>query len=302
MDQQLEEYFHQARQSGMSDQEIARALHEAGWEESAIQQSLQEKASNDKDTTNAALTGGKKRKWRVIGLIIGGFVLFSWAVSLILSTLSACKALAPLSGFFYGGGTEVKRIECIINRAIEKQDADLCQRISHAEIKEQCFSSSITEAGTDEKNYDKKLFSSGEPINIETCKTQIPSAIKYICIQAVADQQQSVEYCNLLPTIPLKDECLFGIIAMEKQDPNSCALIQKETTRNSCYRTIARKKGAPDLCNDISSQAGKDNCYYGIALDQHAFQICALIQPETKTLRQDKTLRDDCFEKVEKTN
>lgn len=278
MNQQLQDYISRARTIGMNDEKIRQGLQEAGW--------------NDREINVALLPATSKRKWYYLGIVFAVMVILLGLYRVSSPTpikLFVCSVTSPLSAFVFGGSAEEKRVSCILDQATKKQDADLCQRISHAELKEYCYNTVI-----------QQIHEYSEPVeNIKTCDTVAPSGKKYVCIISTAAKKHNIEYCRPLPTTNLKDLCILEVV-MDTNDISSCPLLVQESMRNTCYRHIARAINNATLCQKITTQTGKDSCYNSVAMEQHNPQICSFIQSEAKVPYTEKSLRDACYQQEAK--
>ncbi|MCX6777503.1 MAG: hypothetical protein NT157_01320 [Candidatus Micrarchaeota archaeon] len=113
---------------------------------------------------------------------------------------------------------------------------------------------------------------------------------KYACYEDLAKKTLDASICKYLEgqpsiitfipreeVIDKEDTCLQDI-ARANPDPDICAKIKSDSTRDECYRRIVLTKPDPSFCELIHDSSLKDSCYKRVAVKTNNSGLCSKVQ------------------------
>jgi len=88
------------------------------------------------------------------------------------------------------------------------------------------------------------------------CERAFIKQIRYACMSAVGIRTNNESVCGEIKAANERYRCQ-GIV---RKDPETCARITHEDTRDFCYYNVAVKTGDKNLCEKIENQGHKERC------------------------------------------
>lgn len=277
IDERLTEYIKKEFEKGFSEEDIRKALVNAGYAQEIIENSFREARPKKHHPTMALII-----IFALIMLLIGIISYF-----LLFEQQQDIKNL--------GEATEAETEEPstdqgLFEMAFKENEPKICSDIKAIEIRDGCLLKFALENG-----------------NEDACSF-LPASKIDSCLNQVAINFQKPQICEQLSTEGSRQECIFSISVSEGL--NGCNKL-KEDKREDCYITVfgsknisvqecslvsgvavnycmALAKRNADLCMEIKSESMIMDCVRDMALRLNDYKICDL-------LRSNKTSLYDCY-------
>jgi len=148
---------------------------------------------------------------------------------------------------------------CYTDRAIEKQDPTICQRMPNKTTKDACYYFFVMNYTSTVKNPDPTVCD--KISNQSYIFGLVGQSPKDACYYRIALVKQDSTVCDNIVNQNTKDYCS----ALATNDSTLCDGISDQYTKNYCYYYIALEKKYSSLCDKISDQYTKNECHYLLA-------------------------------------
>lgn len=121
------------------------------------------------------------------------------------------------------------------------------------------------------------------PAVVDACSMYATDLAKSSCYITAALSTKNPSLCLKSPNA---NSCLAALWK-ETKDPNACAQVGQQNTKDDCLRFVATENNESSHCYSISDARLRDGCYASIAAAKLDVSLCPNIQ--------NQTLKDRCY-------
>lgn len=153
------------------------------------------------------------------------------------------------------------RDDCIVGKAIELNDASLCQKYLKKDsvYMDTCLSEIAVKAG-----------------DVTLCEGIKGNKTRGFCVFSIATAQTVPEMCNIDYSDNWQSLCYYNV-SLTRLDPDLCENIKSHDIRDTCHFDMAILTKDENECNYVRNINSTNLCFVTMAVEKKDGDICRLI-------------------------